>query len=142
MNWISLVSFLAFLSARFSRIDFPDFLASALLGDFPDIGITPFNVLCLPSTIHTYIFYASFQKIPLAAWRGGVLLRCFYGDGFAVMSRDELPDPLDGFGTVQVKAVAGAGNPDQRGAADVPVHPDGILQRSQRICGAVEDERW
>ena len=47
----------SFFENRLSR-----FLALTLLGDFPDNGITPFFVLYLPDTIHTYIFNASFQK--------------------------------------------------------------------------------
>jgi hypothetical protein len=44
----SLFSFLALLSARFSRIVLPVFFAAPLLGDFPDIGITPFYALRYP----------------------------------------------------------------------------------------------
>jgi lipopolysaccharide export LptBFGC system permease protein LptF len=46
----SLVSVFAFLSALFSRIDFPAFLALPLLGDFPDNGITAFlvSILSIP----------------------------------------------------------------------------------------------
>jgi hypothetical protein len=66
----SVVSFLALFSARFSRIDFPAFLLLPLLGDFPDNGITPFYAVYLPDTIHTYIFYASFQR------KDGKFVRC------------------------------------------------------------------
>jgi hypothetical protein len=45
---ISLFSVFALLSALFSRIDLPAFLAALLFGDFPDIGITPFHALRYP----------------------------------------------------------------------------------------------
>lgn len=41
-NSVSLELFFAFLSARFSKMDFPDFFAPKLLGDFPDTEITTF----------------------------------------------------------------------------------------------------
>ncbi|WP_181762498.1 hypothetical protein [Pseudarthrobacter sp. B4EP4b] len=53
----SLFSLLALLSALFSRIDLPAFLAAPLLGDFPDIGITPFFA-CV-TQYHTYFYFLS-----------------------------------------------------------------------------------
>lgn len=42
VNSVSLALTFDFLSARFSRIDFPGFFALTLLGDFPDTEITTF----------------------------------------------------------------------------------------------------
>jgi hypothetical protein len=53
----SLFSFLALLSALFWRIDLPAFLAAPLLGDFPDIGITPFFA-CV-TQYHTCFYFLS-----------------------------------------------------------------------------------
>jgi hypothetical protein len=61
-NLFSLFSLLAFLSALFSRIDLPTFLAAPLLGDFPDIGITPFHALRYPIPYLLLFFYPVLQK--------------------------------------------------------------------------------
>ncbi|WP_457963702.1 hypothetical protein M1E17_20075 [Arthrobacter sp. D1-29] len=60
---ISLFSLFAFLSARFSRIDLPTFLAALLLGDFPDIGITPFYALPYPIP-YPLLFFMPVPKKP------------------------------------------------------------------------------
>jgi hypothetical protein len=66
---ISLFSLLALLSARFSRIDLPAFLAAPPLGDFPDIRNHAFLCFALPDTIPAFIFYASPSKTPSAGLR-------------------------------------------------------------------------
>ena len=57
-NTRSLVSAFALFSARFSRIDFPDFFAPVLRGDFPDIVIHRLSV-SIPQTIPTLFFKAN-----------------------------------------------------------------------------------
>ncbi|MFC4396640.1 hypothetical protein [Arthrobacter sedimenti] len=62
MKFSSLFSVLALFSARFSRIDLPTFLAAPLLGDFPDIGITPFFACVTRYHTHFYFFIQSCKR--------------------------------------------------------------------------------
>jgi hypothetical protein len=57
MKLSSLFSLFALFSARFSRMDLPAFLALPFLGDFPDIGITPF--LARVTQYHTHFYFLS-----------------------------------------------------------------------------------
>lgn len=57
--------FLALFSARFSRMDLPAFFAASLLGDFPDIGITPFFA-CV-TRYHTHLYFFSQFRISAAS---------------------------------------------------------------------------
>jgi hypothetical protein len=66
----SLFSFLALLSALLSRIDLPAFLAAPLLGDFPDIGITPFFA-CV-TQYHTYLYFLSQSAELRLQWQRAV----------------------------------------------------------------------
>lgn len=58
------LSCFAFLSARFSRIDLPTFLAAEPLGDFPDIGITPFLACDTRHPTPFYLFIQPSQNRP------------------------------------------------------------------------------
>jgi hypothetical protein len=86
MKLISLFSFLALLSALFSRIDLPAFLAAPLFGDFPDIGITPFYALRYPIPYLLLFFMPVLEKpAPAVAWPPGSGAREFDEYGYLLL---------------------------------------------------------
>lgn len=76
-NSVSLALAFTFLSARFSRIDFPGFFEPTLLGDFPDTEITTFPPRYLKP--YALIFFKPVRLIGSAhqACQRGELLKRF-----------------------------------------------------------------
>ncbi|WP_458779677.1 hypothetical protein [Arthrobacter sp. D3-16] len=84
---IPLFSFLALLSALFSRIDLPAFLAALLFGDFPDIGITPFYALRYPIPYLLLFFMPVLKKPgPAAIWQPRSEAKEFDEYGYLLLS--------------------------------------------------------